>query len=128
MSWFTVSSPGTESAPKATMARSTRGTTMAQQARVYTGLRIWDGVADRYRDDADAIRVENRTITAVGETSRLVAHAETHDLHGLTALPGLIDAHVHMVLDPDIRDPLEQTKADAAERRDAMARRAGEMV
>jgi imidazolonepropionase-like amidohydrolase len=23
---------------------------------------------------------------------------------GITAIPGLIDAHVHMVLDPEIRD------------------------
>ncbi len=44
------------------------------------------------------------------------------------ALPGLIDAHVHMVLDPDLRDPLAQTAADRATRAAAMAQRAVEMV
>ncbi len=101
---------------------------MAHAARVYTNVRIWDGVSDRYRDDADAIRIEGAAIAAIGERSRVSADAEVRDMRGLTALPGLIDAHVHMVLDPDLRDPLEQTRADRDTRVRAMEARAAEMV
>ena len=30
-------------------------------------------------------------------------------MKGLFAIPGLIDAHVHMCLDPEVKDPLQQT-------------------
>jgi imidazolonepropionase-like amidohydrolase len=97
-------------------------------AQVYSHLRIWDGIADGYLDAADAIRVENGTIAAVGSARDISAGATTRDMHGATALPGLIDAHVHIVLDPDLRDPLAQTTADAETRAAAMARRAAGMV
>lgn len=97
-------------------------------AQVYAHLRIWDGIADGYLDGADAIRVEDGRIAAVGAASEISAGATTRDMHGATALPGLIDAHVHMVLDPDLRDPLSQTTADRDARAAAMAQRAGEMV
>ena len=97
-------------------------------AQVYAGLRIWDGIADAYLDGADAIRVEDGRIAAVGAAAEISSGATSRDMHGVTALPGLIDAHVHMVLDPDLRDPLSQTTADRDTRAAAMAQRAGEMV
>jgi imidazolonepropionase-like amidohydrolase len=96
-------------------------------AQVYTHLRIWDGVADAYLD-ADAIRIDGDRVVAVGAASEISAGAATRSMHGATALPGLIDAHVHMVLDPDLRDPLAQTAADRATRAAAMAQRAVEMA
>ena len=97
-------------------------------AQVYSHLRIWDGVADAYLDGADAIRIEDGRIAAVGAAAEISSGATSRDMHGVTALPGLIDAHVHMVLDPDLRDPLSQTSADRSTRAAAMAQRAVEMA
>jgi imidazolonepropionase-like amidohydrolase len=101
---------------------------MIEAARVYSHLRIWDGVADGYLDGVDAIRVERGTITALGITSEISAGAAVRDMGGLTVIPGLIDAHVHMVLDPDVRDPLAQARGDAQTQLVAMAQRTAAMV
>ena len=101
---------------------------MSNAARVYANLRVWDGIADGYLEGVDAIRMEGGLITAIGRTSQLSAGAQVRDMHGVAAIPGLIDAHVHMVLDPDVRDPLAQTDGDQQLRFAAMARRAGEMA
>jgi imidazolonepropionase-like amidohydrolase len=103
------------------------GQNMSNSAQVFAHLRIWDGVADGYVD-ADAIRIERGVITAVGSAAEISEGADVRDMHGVTAIPGLIDAHVHMVLDPDVRDPLAQTNGEARTRFAAMAQRAGEMV
>ena len=105
-----------------------RMTDSAHSVQVYAHLRIWDGIADGYLDGVDAIRVERGAITAIGMTAEISAGAAVRDMSGITAIPGLIDAHVHMVLDPDVRDPLAQTNGDAQTRFAAMAQRAGEMA
>ena len=113
------------------MPRITVGSRMTDSThpvRVYTHLRIWDGVADGYVDGVDAIRIEGGAITAIGAASEISDGASVRDMHGVAAIPGLIDAHVHMVLDPDVRDPLAQTHGDVQTRFAAMAQRAGEMV
>jgi imidazolonepropionase-like amidohydrolase len=43
-------------------------------------------------------------------------------------MPGLIDAHVHMCLNPDLRDPLMQDKPDKEELLEQMTRRAQDML
>lgn len=67
-----------------------------------TGLTIWDG--ERVVD-ADAIRIEGSVITAVGASNELSANAKVLPFPGVFAMPGLIDAHVHLVLDPRERTP-----------------------
>lgn len=52
----------------------------------------------------------------------------TIDLAGRTLLPGLIDAHVHLALDPALRTPAEQLGVPVTERVGAMERRAREML
>lgn len=88
-----------------------------------THVRLWDGVAEEYLD-ADAIRIQDGRIAAIGERAR--GGGDTRDMSGLTVLPGLIDAHVHMCLDPEIRLPEDQSRAVDA--RAAMAERARRMV
>ena len=95
---------------------------------LYTNLRMWDGLGATYRGDVDALRVEGDRIAWIGRTDEVRGDADARDMGGLTAVPGLIDAHVHMVLDPDVRDPLAQTAPDRAVRAAAMAQRAADMV
>jgi imidazolonepropionase-like amidohydrolase len=101
---------------------------MAASAVVYAGLRVWDGVADGYLDGVDAIRVVSGRIAALGGVEDISADAEVRTVSGLTALPGLIDAHVHMVLDPAVRDPLAQPRGNPEKELAAMVERARAMV
>jgi imidazolonepropionase-like amidohydrolase len=110
------------------MAEIAVGKRMARAAEVYCQLRVWDGIAGGYLDGVDAIRVEAGAITALGAARDIAAGAALRTLPGITAIPGLIDAHVHMVLDPEIRDPLAQATGDAPTQLAAMARRAAAMV
>jgi imidazolonepropionase-like amidohydrolase len=101
---------------------------MAATAQVYTDLRIWDGAAEGYCAEADSIRIEAGVITAVGARDVLCDGADVKSLGGITAIPGLIDAHVHMVLDPELRDPLSQLRGGGDEQLTTMAGRALAMV
>lgn len=69
-------------------------------ATTLTGLRIWDGTEIA---DADAIRIESGKISAIGVAGELSRNSTTISYDGATVIPGLIDAHVHMVLDPERR-------------------------
>ncbi len=95
------------------------------------GVRVWDGVSDRLSDPC-TIRVEGSRIAAIGEEPALLEGAEVVEPGpGCVALPGLIDAHVHLTLDPARRDPAGQLSgspratARAAEERAARMVRAG---
>lgn len=88
---------------------------------VYGNIRLWDGLGDDY-SDADSIAVEGETITAVGHGLR------GEDCGGLTVVPGLIDAHVHMVLDPALRGLDAQLAEPAEATREKMRQRAAAMV
>lgn len=88
---------------------------------VYSNLRIWDGIADGYVD-ADSITVEGERIAAIGRLQG------GRDCSGLTAIPGLIDAHVHMVLDPELMSVADQLAQDDDMLREKMVLRAEAMV
>lgn len=90
----------------------------------YRNARIWDGVAADYLG-IGAVAVENGVIVAVDENAD---GDEVRDMSGLTLVPGLIDAHVHMTLDPALRTPDEQLAATDDEIRRGMIWRAEEMV
>jgi imidazolonepropionase-like amidohydrolase len=91
-------------------------------ATTLTHLIIWDG--DK-TVDADAIRFEQGVITAIGGSAELSDGARTIGCPGGTAIPGLIDAHVHLVLNPDETRP---PAADAVPDPAAMRERAASMV
>ncbi|MGH7517900.1 MAG: amidohydrolase family protein [Gemmatimonadales bacterium] len=66
--------------------------------------RLIDGLADAPRRD-QGILVENGRIAGVGpwnDISARAAGAQTVDLSAMTVLPGLIDAHTHILLQGDI--------------------------
>ena len=88
---------------------------------VYGNLRIWDGIADGYLE-ADSITTEGERIAAIGSVRG------GRDCRGLTAIPGLIDAHVHMVLDPDLTSVADQLAQDHDTLQEKMVGRAEAMV
>ncbi len=85
-------------------------------------LRIWDG---ERRLDADSLRLADGLIDSVGTSVAAAAGDTVIDCAGATALPGLVDAHVHMELDPARATP--PAPADPRDL-DAMAARATAMV
>ena len=77
--------------------------------QVYRNARVWDGVSEHYAK-VDTVCVANGVITALGAGSDLdgadnaaVHDRDSIDCQGLALIPGLIDAHVHMVLNPEAR-------------------------
>jgi len=88
-----------------------------------TDLTIWDG---HRLLDADTLQWQGERLTFVGHRDDLPAGVFARSCAGLTALPGLIDAHVHLELNPDDKAPPERTVADVVplmrERAEGMAR------
>ncbi|MEM1231376.1 MAG: amidohydrolase family protein [Pseudomonadota bacterium] len=90
-------------------------------------LSIWDGDS---LAAGDAIAIVGERIAAIGEGSDLAkddrfAALPQRDCAGLTAIPGLIDAHVHLELNPDRSKPPEGSQDHQAP---LMAERAARMV
>ncbi|XOV83780.1 MAG: amidohydrolase family protein [bacterium] len=73
-----------------------------------TDLTIWDG---NQRVDADTVQLRAGRITFVGARADADLSRQTISGAGLTLIPGLIDAHVHLELNPDEKDPPQQTLA-----------------
>lgn len=93
---------------------------------VFRNVRIWDGVTRGYAH-ADALAVEDGRIAAVGDTAG-IPERDHRDVSGLTVTPGLIDAHVHMTLDPSLPTPDAQLAVPDATLVEGMNRRAEAMV
>jgi imidazolonepropionase-like amidohydrolase len=99
------------------------------------GVFVWDGRSGARSGEPWSIRIREGRLEAMGPQSELadpVGAGPVFDFGGafeqVTALPGLIDAHVHLTLDPFIGSPAKQFELspDAAWR--AMCARAGAMV
>ncbi len=75
----------------------------AQQPATYVlrPARVWDGMSERAREGAVVV-VTGEKIAAVGAPNEISvpAGAVPVDLPGLTLIPGLIDAHSHVLLHP----------------------------
>ena len=94
-------------------------------ATLLTHLNVWDGEG---MVPADALSFRDGEIQALGAIADLPRSRSDRvvDCRGLTAIPGLIDAHVHLELNPDDAKPPD--KFATAERLPAMAERAEAMV
>ena len=87
--------------------------------------KIWDGVSPTLAD-ADAIEIQHGKILRLAASAE--ASGEVLDCSGLTLIPGMIDAHVHMCLDPEIKDPFAHDKFTDDEIRSKISARAHEML
>jgi imidazolonepropionase-like amidohydrolase len=87
--------------------------------------RIWDGTSESYLAE-DAIQIEGGKVLSLGKSGD--ATGELRDCQGMALIPGLIDAHVHMCLDPDIKDPLAQDQFSDEEIKSKIIERAQEML
>jgi len=96
---------------------------MAERS-VLTDLKLWDGME---RLQADTLIFQGARIESICERGALNASdaRQAIGFGGASALPGLIDAHVHMVLDPEQSTP---PAAGAPGDPSAMRRRAAAMV
>ena len=92
------------------------------QTTTLTNLRIWDG---HQTLDADTITIRDGLISDISHSDSLPSRVQAQDCAGLTAMPGLIDAHVHLELNPDDHKAPEKTHPEViplmAERAAAMA-------
>lgn len=96
---------------------------------VVSGVRIWRGVEGALDPLSSFLRVRDGRIESIGEAARAAdPRIPRIDLDGRVVVPGLIDAHVHLELDPELRTPAEQLATPAAVRRAAMGRRAEAML
>lgn len=92
-----------------------------------TNFRLWDGVSGDIDAGIDTMAFDGGRITAIGASGDFELR-NAINLEGATVMPGLIDAHVHLCLDPDDRDPLAHTKLDDDDMLGRMRVRARDMV
>jgi len=96
---------------------------------VIRGARLWDGVSERVDPRLQEIRIQRGRIVSIGGDATSDADAEVWTAPaGATVLPGLIDAHVHLTLDPTIASLAAQLQIPEATVAAASAARAEQMV
>ncbi len=93
-----------------------------------TGVRVWDGLADEVSQQPWCIRIEGDRISALGPDPRLADGAQVLDFKDQFAIPGLMDAHVHLTLDEKLPSWKAQTEVAAEARSVAMQERAVAML
>ncbi len=74
---------------------------------ILTNLRIWDGLDESLNEQYSSIRIVDGRIKELGDVTDAPGAV---NMAGSYVIPGLIDAHVHMCLDPEIRDPFAHGK------------------
>ena len=85
----------------------------------YRNVQYWDGLGDGLVQK-DIHVVDGLFADSSNDASR--------DLSGCFAIPGLIDAHIHLCLNPEIRDPNEQTRPGREQLISEMRQRAEAML
>ena len=70
---------------------------------LFTNVHVFDGVNEERIENANVV-VQDNLIVQVSDEPLAVANARIIDGGGRTLMPGLIDAHVHMVVTEPIAD------------------------
>ena len=112
--------PSTPSAAYGTApAMAAAHTPAAQEVTAIRAGRLIDGTGQPARQD-QVIIVRGERIEAVGDAAAIAIpdHARVVDLSGHTVMPGIVDAHAHLSIRPDIRTLRGQL--EGMEQHDAM--------
>ena len=88
----------------------------------YENLNIWDGESTSVQQGALVV-ADGKFVSESTDPNDQV-----RDMNGLFAIPGLIDAHVHMCLDPEEKDPLQHTAPGREKVTEYIRQRAAMMV
>ena len=115
--------------PAGPFAAQSRSKYLNSKDFVVSGARVWRGGEAALDPLSSFLRVRDGRFESLGETARAAdPRVPRIDLEGRFVVPGLIDAHVHLELDPELRTPAEQLATPDPVRRRAMSRRAREML
>ena len=91
-------------------------------------VRIWDGSAPKTSGETLDLYVDAGKIRGLGDSPGGKWESTLRFPAGAVAIPGLIDAHVHLDLDPHLLSPDHQFKASRSDRDLRMVARAAAMV
>ena len=97
-------------------------------SRLLKNLSIWTGDEPGHSTQYDAIRMLADGTLALTQSDSVHATDEVRDCEGLVALPGLIDAHVHLGLDPSVTDPFAHGLVPEDQQLAAMRKRTRDML
>jgi imidazolonepropionase-like amidohydrolase len=93
------------------------------------GAKVWETAKDVLAPLSTPVRVRDGRILATGdEALQAGSDVPRLDLEGRFLVPGLIDSHVHLELDPALHTPAQQLAVPEEELRHAMEDRAREML
>ncbi|HIG72437.1 MAG: amidohydrolase family protein [Myxococcales bacterium] len=93
------------------------------------GAKVWETTEDVLAPLSTPVRVRDGRILGTGDEALQDASEVPHlDLEGRVLVPGLIDSHMHLELDPALHTPAEQLAVPEEKRLGAMEDRAREML
>lgn len=93
------------------------------------GSKVWETTEDVLAPLSTPVRVRDGRILGTGDEALQDASEVPHlDLEGRVLVPGLIDSHMHLELDPALHTPAEQLAVPEEKRLGAMEDRAREML
>ena len=86
------------------------------ETMVIKGAFLWDGISEKVLPKG-AILVEDGFIKAVGAAEEIIASPHDHllDYPEATLLPGLVDSHTHLSMDPTLENYLDHMADPVAE-------------
>ncbi len=119
----------TSATPSARIDADRYGKSLNTNEFIVSDARIWRSDRDRLEPFSSALYVREGRIAAIGTAAETLGEGTPRRrLPGRVLVPGLIDAHVHLELDPALRTPAEQLAVPEVERVRAMADRATAML
>ena len=97
-------------------------------SQLLTNLSIWTGEELGHSTQHDAIRILDDGTLSLTQSEDVHASDQVKDCQGLVAIPGLIDAHVHLGLDPSVTDPFAHGRVPKDQQLEAMRQRTRDML